>query len=52
MTLYASLVVTFTFYIRRAITRIVWHLIHLASYLLFAAAIAHGALSGTDSGAL
>lgn len=47
---YLSAIVSLTFYVRRIITRGVWRAIHFTSYLLFAGAIAHAALSGTDSG--
>jgi predicted ferric reductase len=47
---YLSILVTFTFYIRKQIGNRLWHVIHLLSYLLFALALLHGVLSGTDSG--
>jgi len=50
--LYLSILVTFTFYIRKQIGTRLWHLIHLLSYLLFALALLHGVFSGTDSGNL
>ncbi len=48
--IYLSAIVSLTFYVRRVITHGVRRAIHFASFLLFAGAIAHGVLSGTDSG--
>lgn len=45
------IVITGSFYIRRAITNKGWHLIHFISYLVFAVALLHGLSAGTDSGA-
>jgi predicted ferric reductase len=50
--LYLSILVTFTFYIRKQIGNRAWHLIHLLSYVLFALTLLHGIFSGTDSGNL
>jgi len=47
--LYLTLIVSVTFYIRKWIGMRTFRLIHLASYLAFAGAAAHGLLSGTDS---
>jgi predicted ferric reductase len=47
---YVALLVSFTFYIRRQITQRGWRLVHFASFALFVMALAHGALSGTDTG--
>jgi predicted ferric reductase len=46
---YLTILVTFTFYIRRQIGNRVWHLIHFLSYAAFAMALLHGVGSGTDS---
>ncbi len=48
--LYLSILVSFTFYIRKQIGNRAWQVIHLLSYLLFALTLLHGVLSGTDSG--
>ena len=50
LTLYLTLLVTFTFYVRKQIGRRMWHLIHFLSYAVFIMALAHGLFSGTDSG--
>lgn len=47
---YLTLVVTFTFYIRRRIGQRTWRLIHYGSFAVFALGLLHGVLSGTDSG--
>ncbi|MEO8288374.1 MAG: hypothetical protein ABI670_18270 [Chloroflexota bacterium] len=47
--LYLSVLVTFTFYVRKQIGNRTWHLIHLLSYGVFAMSLLHGLLSGTDS---
>ncbi|MEA2574062.1 MAG: hypothetical protein QOH93_1360 [Chloroflexia bacterium] len=46
---YISIVVSFTFYIRRQIGTKAWRLIHFLSYGTFGMAMLHGLLSGTDS---
>lgn len=48
--LYIALLVSFTFYIRKLITQRGWRLIHFASFAAFVAVLAHGLLSGTDTG--
>jgi predicted ferric reductase len=48
---YVMALVSLTFYVRRRIGHRLWRLIHLLSYLMFALALLHGLLSGTDSGA-
>ncbi len=48
--LYLSILVSFTFYVRKQIGNRTWQMIHLLSYLLFALTLLHGVLSGTDSG--
>jgi predicted ferric reductase len=47
---YIAILVSFTFYIRKQITQRGWRLIHFASFASFAAVLAHGTLSGTDTG--
>jgi predicted ferric reductase len=47
---YIAILVSFTFYIRKQITQRGWRLIHFASFASFAAVLAHGLLSGTDTG--
>jgi predicted ferric reductase len=47
---YVALLVSFTFYIRKQITQRGWRLIHFASFAAFVAVLAHGVLSGTDTG--
>lgn len=50
--LYAAALVSFTFYMRKQIGQRGWRLIHFLSFAVFAAGIAHGLLSGTDTGAV
>lgn len=47
--LYLLVMVTFSFYVRRAIGARAWRLIHSLSFAGFALALAHGVLSGTDT---
>jgi predicted ferric reductase len=47
---YLTLVVTFTFYVRRRIGQRTWRLIHYGSFAVFALGLLHGVLSGTDTG--
>jgi predicted ferric reductase len=47
---YLTLVVTFTFYVRRWIGQRTWRLIHYGSFAVFALGLLHGVLSGTDTG--
>ena len=47
--IYALAVVTLSFYVRKQIGVRAWRVIHYFSYLVFALALAHGILSGTDS---
>ncbi|MGB0383548.1 MAG: hypothetical protein ACPGWR_01880 [Ardenticatenaceae bacterium] len=49
---YLLAIVSFSFYVRKQITRRVWRLIHYFSFLLFLFVLAHGVMSGTDSGTL
>ena len=48
---YLLLPVTFSFYARRWMSYRFWHQIHTLSYGVFLLALAHGLLSGSDSGA-
>ena len=51
LTFYGALIVSLTFYVRQTIiSQTVWHIVHLASYVLFITAMVHGLWSGTDSG--
>ena len=47
---YVMTIVSLTFYVRRRIGHRLWRLIHLLSYAMFALALLHGLLSGTDGG--
>ena len=47
---YLALVVALSFYVRQRIGRRAWRLLHFASFVSFALALAHGVASGTDSG--
>ena len=47
---YIAVLVSFTFYIRKQITQRGWRLIHFASFASFVAVLAHGLMSGTDTG--
>ncbi len=47
---YIALLVSFTFYARKLISQRGWRLVHFASFALFVMALAHGVLSGTDTG--
>jgi predicted ferric reductase len=49
ITLYLTLLVSITFYLRRWIGMKTFRFIHLASYLAFVGTALHGLLSGTDS---
>ncbi|HNP73953.1 MAG TPA: hypothetical protein PKK15_22745 [Kouleothrix sp.] len=48
---YLTVLVTFTFYVRRWISTRLWRAIHYLSFAAFALALAHGVWSGTDSAA-
>lgn len=50
LTLYASAVVTASFYVRRHIGQKTWRLIHYVTFLAFVGASFHGIASGSDSG--
>jgi predicted ferric reductase len=47
---YIAILVSFTFYFRKQISQRGWRLVHFASFELFVMALAHGVLSGTDTG--
>ncbi len=49
-TFYLLLLVSLSFYVRSFIGRNAWRAIHLASFLLFSLALAHGISAGSDSG--
>jgi predicted ferric reductase len=49
--LYASVVVTFSFYVRRRIGQKAWRGLHFFSFAIYVLALLHGLLSGTDTGA-
>ncbi len=51
-TLYGSLIITATFYLKGAIGQRGWRLVHYLTFLLFVGALAHGIYAGTDSPAL
>ena len=46
---YTLAVVSLSFYVRRKIGHRLWRLIHFLSYAMFALALIHGLMSGTDS---
>jgi predicted ferric reductase len=49
---YAWFIIALTFYVRRAIGKKTWRVIHYASFVCYLAALVHGLLSGTDTGML
>lgn len=49
---YLLIIVSFSFYVRKQITRRVWRLIHYLSFLLFLFALTHAIMSGSDSSSL
>jgi predicted ferric reductase len=49
--LYVLALVALSFYVKQQLGRQVWRLIHFASFALFALALAHGIVSGSDGGA-
>jgi len=49
---YLLVVVGFSFYFRKRIGNRWWRAIHFASFAVFALALAHGLMSGTDSGTI
>jgi predicted ferric reductase len=50
--LYLSVLVTLSFYVRRWMGYRLWRLVHYLSFAVFLLALAHGLMSGTDSGTL
>jgi predicted ferric reductase len=50
LTLYATAVITASFYVRRHIGQRAWRLLHYVTFLAFIGATAHGVASGSDSG--
>jgi DMSO/TMAO reductase YedYZ heme-binding membrane subunit len=52
VSLYLSLVVTLSLYVRRQIGQRAWRIIHYLSYGAFVLVALHGLLSGTDSASL
>jgi predicted ferric reductase len=51
ISLYVLVVVSLSFYVRRKIGHGLWRLVHFLSYAMFALALIHGLMSGTDSSA-
>ena len=51
-TLYGSLIITASFYLKGMIGQRGWRLVHYLTFLIFVGALAHGAYAGTDSPAL
>jgi sulfoxide reductase heme-binding subunit YedZ len=51
LTLGISIVVLFSFYVRRRIGQKSWRRLHYLSFLAFLGATAHGLMAGTDTGA-
>ena len=49
---YLTLIVTFSFYVRKHIGQRTWRRLHYASFACFALVLFHGILSGTDGGSL
>ena len=49
--LYGSVLVGLTFYVRKYIGQRTWRVIHFLSFGVFALALIHGIMSGTDTGA-
>ena len=50
VTLYATFVITMSFYLKKWIGQSVWRAIHMMSFGTFVGAALHGVLSGTDTG--
>jgi predicted ferric reductase len=46
---YLMAVVSFSFYVRKQITPLIWRLVHLLSFVSFVFALLHGIASGSDS---
>ncbi len=51
-TLYGSVIITATFYLKGVIGQRGWRMVHYLTFLLFIGALAHGVYAGTDSPAL
>ncbi|NTU85879.1 MAG: hypothetical protein HGA45_42205 [Chloroflexales bacterium] len=51
LTLYMLAIVGLSFYVKPLLGRRAWRLIHFLSFALFALALAHGIVSGSDTGA-
>ena len=49
ITLYASALISFSFYVKGVIGQRTWRLLHWLTFALFIGAIAHGVFAGTDS---
>jgi predicted ferric reductase len=52
LALYLTVVVSLSFYVRKAITPAVWRAIHYVSFILYAFITVHGLLAGSDTLAL
>jgi predicted ferric reductase len=52
VTLYGSLLITASFYLKGLLGQKAWRLVHYATFGLFVTALAHGVWTGTDSGAV
>jgi len=50
LTLYASAIVTASFYVRRRIGQKAWRLLHYITFLVFIGSSVHGITSGSDAG--
>jgi predicted ferric reductase len=50
LTLYGSIFISATFYMKPMISQKMWRLIHYLTFALFLSALAHGIYAGTDSG--
>jgi predicted ferric reductase len=48
---YAWFIIVLAFYIRKAIGKKTWRVVHIASFACYLAALIHGLMSGTDAGA-
>lgn len=49
ISLYLSMLVTLTFYLRKQLGRQLWRVIHITSYAAFVLVFVHGVYSGTDT---
>jgi DMSO/TMAO reductase YedYZ heme-binding membrane subunit len=50
LTLYATAVVTASYYVRRQIGQRAWRVLHYITFLVFIGSSVHGILSGSDAG--